>query len=299
MESVLLISYILLFSLGCVGSASIGFLHRSLKITLTKYLFILFLTLLFSVGRILLDSYLRSYKFYNNIPSAIHVIIGFIIALLIYYLIFRILTQMKNISQRIALVPTALVFFLQILRTIIYYLKGEELTAAIYPYMISLISFYLFFVGFTFWKGIDKNWNQAIQILIKRMGLITMLFAPLSAILYISIHLFGTRGVNVISLDFLYMGMWSLVSVSVVLQYLTRLGTIPDRTKADKFFLENFKISPREAEVLELILKGYSNKEIGNKLFISFTTARTHVSHIFEKTGVNSRMELVSKVMNF
>jgi len=246
-----------------------------------------------------LDSYLRTYSFYTAIPSAVHGAIGFIIALLLYYLIFRVLTQMKNISLTVALVPTALVFIVQILRTIVYYTIGEALTMAIYPFMISLISCYLFFVGFTFWKGIDKNWNQALQILIKKMGLITMVFAPISAVLYISFHIAGTSDNSTISLDFLYLGIWSLVSVSVVLHYLTRIGTIPDRTSADQFFLKNFSISPREAEVLELILKGYSNKEIGNALCISFTTSRTHVSHIFEKTGVSSRMELVSKVLNF
>ena len=299
MESVLFIVYILLFSLGCVGSASIGFLHSCLKMPLTKYLFLLFLAFLASVGRILLDFYLASYTFYTNIPSWIHVVIGLFIAISIYYLIFRILTQMNNISPTVAFAPTALVFFLQLMRTFVYYVMGEALSTALYPFMISLISFYLFFVGFSFYKGIDKNWNHALQILIRKMGILTMFFAPLSALLYISFHIFKLNSLNVISLDFLYLGMWSLVSVSVVLHYLTRIGTIPDRTSADKLFLDNFSISPREAEVLDLILKGYSNKEIGNALYISFTTARTHVSHIFEKTGVSSRMELVSKILNF
>lgn len=299
MESVIFVIYILLFSLGCVGSASIGFLHWCLKISLTKYLFLLFLALLVSVGRILLDSYLVSYAWYSNISSWVHVAIGLFIAISIYYLIFRILTQMNNTSIKVAFIPTALVFIIQLVRTLIYYVAGEQLTASLYPFMISLVSFYLFFVGFSFWKGIDKNWNYALQLLIRKMGIITMVFAPFSALLYISLHLLKLNDLHTISLDFLYLGMWSLVSVSVVLHYLTRIGTIPDRTSADQLFLDNFKISAREAEVLELILKGYSNKEIGNALYISFTTARTHVSHIFEKTDVNSRMELVSKIMNF
>lgn len=273
----------------------LGFFHRCLKMPLTKYLFLLFLILLASVGRILLDSYLASYSFYSNIPSYIHVVIGLLIAISIYYLIFRVLTHMSNISTRVAFVPTALVFFIQIVRTVIYYVMGDALTTALYPLMISLISFYLFFIGFSFYKGIDKNWNYALQLLIKKMGLLTMFFAPISAVLYILFHIFELNSLHSISLDFLYLGMWSLVSVSVVLHYLTRIGTIPERTSADTLFLKNFNISPRESEVLDLILKGYSNKEIGNTLFISFTTARTHVSHIFEKTGVNSRMELVSK----
>ncbi len=157
---------------------------------LTKYLFLLFLILLASVGRILLDSYLASYSFYSNIPSYIHVVIGLLIAISIYYLIFRVLTHMSNISTRVAFVPTALVFFIQIVRTVIYYVMGDALTTALYPLMISLISFYLFFIGFSFYKGIDKNWNYALQLLIKKMGLLTMFFAPISAVLYISFSYF-------------------------------------------------------------------------------------------------------------
>ncbi|MDA3811847.1 MAG: helix-turn-helix transcriptional regulator [Spirochaetaceae bacterium] len=299
MKPVLLITYILLFSLGCVGSASIGFLHKSLKTSLTRYLFYLFLTLLVSVGRILLDYFLSVLGFNLNIPMFIQIIVGIGIGTLVYYLIYKVLVELKNITPIKAFAPTAFIFILQIVRTIIYYVIGETLTMLLYPFMISLISFYLFFVGLSFKRGIDTNWNQALQILINKMGNITMVFAPLSAIVYISLHFMGRRGMNIISLDFLFLAMWSIVSVSVVLHYLTRLGTIPGKTTADQYFLDNFNISPRETEVLELILKGYSNKEIGDKLFISFTTARTHVSHIFEKTNVNSRMELVSKIMSF
>ncbi|MBL7006701.1 MAG: helix-turn-helix transcriptional regulator [Spirochaetia bacterium] len=165
--------------------------------------------------------------------------------------------------------------------------------------MIILISLYLFFVGFSFLRGIDNNVNRAVQKLLQAIGIILMIFSPISASVYLSIHFLGRGGNNLISLDFLLLAIMSFVSISVVLYYLTRIGTIPKKTTADQQFLDNFNLSPRETEVLELILKGYSNKQIGEKLFISFTTARTHVSHIFEKTSVNSRMELVSKVMNF
>ena len=148
-------------------------------------------------------------------------------------------------------------------------------------------------------RGIDNNVNRAVQKLLQAIGIILMIFSPISASVYLSIHFLGRGGNNLISLDFLLLAIMSFVSISVVLYYLTRIGTIPKKTTADQQFLDNFNLSPRETEVLELILKGYSNKQIGEKLFISFTTARTHVSHIFEKTSVNSRMELVSKVMNF
>jgi HD-GYP domain-containing protein (c-di-GMP phosphodiesterase class II)/DNA-binding CsgD family transcriptional regulator len=48
-------------------------------------------------------------------------------------------------------------------------------------------------------------------------------------------------------------------------------------------------LSDREVEILVLVARGLSNKEIGQALFISAITAKNHVAHIYEKTGVATR----------
>ena len=50
-------------------------------------------------------------------------------------------------------------------------------------------------------------------------------------------------------------------------------------------------LSGREREVYELVIQGRSNKEIAQTLFISESTAKVHVRHIFEKLGVHTRAE--------
>lgn len=52
-------------------------------------------------------------------------------------------------------------------------------------------------------------------------------------------------------------------------------------------------LSPREKEVLALILKDKSNKEIANELFISVRTVETHKQNLISKTGANSVAGLV------
>lgn len=52
------------------------------------------------------------------------------------------------------------------------------------------------------------------------------------------------------------------------------------------------KLSPRELEVLQLIAKGRSNKEIGEQLYIAERTVKSHVSHLLEKLELQDRTQL-------
>jgi DNA-binding NarL/FixJ family response regulator len=53
------------------------------------------------------------------------------------------------------------------------------------------------------------------------------------------------------------------------------------------------ELTPREAEVLAHIAAGLSNGEIASTLFVSEATVKTHINHIFAKTGLRDRAQLV------
>jgi DNA-binding NarL/FixJ family response regulator len=54
---------------------------------------------------------------------------------------------------------------------------------------------------------------------------------------------------------------------------------------------ERTGLSPRETEVHELLAQGLTNEEIAKLLYISLSTTKVHVKHIYEKLGVRSRLE--------
>jgi DNA-binding NarL/FixJ family response regulator len=56
-------------------------------------------------------------------------------------------------------------------------------------------------------------------------------------------------------------------------------------------------LSPRELEVLALIVDGLSNQEIADKLFISLATAKTHVRNILNKLAVDDRTQAAVHAM--
>jgi DNA-binding NarL/FixJ family response regulator len=58
---------------------------------------------------------------------------------------------------------------------------------------------------------------------------------------------------------------------------------------------ETEMLSQREAEVLELLAKGFLYKEIAEKMGVTYATVHTHIRHIYEKLHVRSRTEAVAK----
>lgn len=61
---------------------------------------------------------------------------------------------------------------------------------------------------------------------------------------------------------------------------------------------ESINLTAREEETLVLLSKGYSNKEIADRLNLSVETVRSHLKHIYEKMHVRSRAEAVARYMS-
>jgi len=59
---------------------------------------------------------------------------------------------------------------------------------------------------------------------------------------------------------------------------------------------DQYRLTPREKEVLELLVKGRTANYIANTLFISNATAKTHIKHIYQKAGVQSKQALLDLI---
>jgi DNA-binding NarL/FixJ family response regulator len=55
------------------------------------------------------------------------------------------------------------------------------------------------------------------------------------------------------------------------------------------------KLTAREREVLDLVVHGFSNKEIAERLSITVDAIRWHLKHIYQKLHIHSRMEMALK----
>jgi len=83
-------------------------------------------------------------------------------------------------------------------------------------------------------------------------------------------------------------------SVSNLVQYLRNLvQSFGEESKQKKFGL-----TPRELEIVSAVVAGYANKEIAEYFKISEDTVKHHLSNIFDKLGVSTRLELALFAVN-
>ncbi len=64
------------------------------------------------------------------------------------------------------------------------------------------------------------------------------------------------------------------------------------KAEADRRRAKAFGLTRREVEILKAVVAGYTNKEIAERSSISENTVKSHLTHIFNKSGASSRVEL-------
>lgn len=72
---------------------------------------------------------------------------------------------------------------------------------------------------------------------------------------------------------------------------------LPERIAQRKSIAERYQLTARELDVLELVLSGAGNKAIANELMIGLPTVKSHLQHVYRKTSVVTRTELVTKIV--
>jgi DNA-binding NarL/FixJ family response regulator len=88
----------------------------------------------------------------------------------------------------------------------------------------------------------------------------------------------------------------SLVSPSMASKLFTEFNALAERAE-DRQRALSPRLTERELEVLKLVAKGLSNREIGGELYIAENTVKNHVRNVLEKLQLHSRMEAVVYAM--
>ncbi len=84
-----------------------------------------------------------------------------------------------------------------------------------------------------------------------------------------------------------------VVAPAMMARLLSRFGELLRRAPDDR----ESRLTVRELDVLRLVVKGLSNREIAHDLFISQNTVKNHIRNILEKLHVRSRTEAATLAM--
>ncbi len=107
-----------------------------------------------------------------------------------------------------------------------------------------------------------------------------------------SIEIYG----GLIALLFAGVGIWlglKLTRKKEVVVFKEVAVSTSEPFTLDEKRLRQLGVTRRELEILELIASGMSNREIGEKLFVSENTVKTHSSRLFDKLGAKRRTQAV------
>jgi len=105
---------------------------------------------------------------------------------------------------------------------------------------------------------------------------------------------------GVIAIIFTGLGIWLALKLTkpkketIIIEKEIYVSTPSEFTLNEKE-LTKLEISKRELEVLQLMAKGMSNREIAETLFISLNTIKTHSSNLFVKLDVKRRTQAIEK----
>lgn len=107
-----------------------------------------------------------------------------------------------------------------------------------------------------------------------------------------SIEIYG----GLVALLFVCLGIWLGLKLTrkkevVVVKEVPVPNNVPFAINTSR--LRDLGITKRELEILELIARGMSNREIAEKLFVSENTVKTHSSRLFDKLSAKRRTQAV------
>lgn len=278
---------------------------------LQSYQYYQFLTVIFGIygllGSLLAQRILRSLESPPQLIVTVGQVIPFIgipFFIIGLYLLVKVCIEMtgKTISRKFTLVYFLfhLLFFL-VYGLVLLKLPPKETAAyTLFPpiiryTLIVLQSLIMTIAAFILLKGIHQLKNSS-----HRTGLRNFIFLFLSLqVIVLVLFILSDLSIYLTIAYLLLYFTGTLPSLLYLMKHMDMnwypLPSSEERGHLDDFIAKN-EITRREKEIIELILKGFTNQEIADSLFITLQTVKDHTHNVFLKTGVRNRVELINVI---
>lgn len=267
------------------------------------FLALLYLLLIIDNSLIYISEFSYSFQLLYETSTIVHIIIDLIyfgIILTARLIILEIFNDKFTIREKYICILIPII--LSILSVFASYETSDGLI---------FISFFiaLSYIGFHSYKNINNNPNifnektaKKYKIFILTIIVLNILGIIESSIYYIKY--FNNSYLYLIALESRFIS-FDIIKLLICIIGIKNLYSSFERLFDKKSigdelndFCIKYSLTNRQREIIELIIDGYSNKEISNTLHITEGTVKTHIYNIFKKTDISSRNQLLKKIIH-
>jgi DNA-binding CsgD family transcriptional regulator len=183
--------------------------------------------------------------------------------------------------------------------------------------LIVMISMALAFAGFGcfmvyYWIVLGNNVSRYRSVCedVYSFGFFVLIAGVLfGEIVKMALDYFGTMqlsysiALSLIGLFILVFLLWQMADGAVFADETREMGgsysaepevVLTDTTERAEALTKYFGLSPREQDVVQLLISGHTAPAICKELYLSIHTVKTHIKHIYRKTGVSKRQQLIA-----
>lgn len=304
MGQFILFSYILIFSAGFAGLFSLIVMRIRIRSRVLIPLFAFDALLLLALGIVAVFFYLKNVQAlisgeFSSLETALTVVSA-AINVSLYAVFLRVAKAALSPHEWRA---PASIAFRALCVCAMACLAGEtavalsgiaEIPRAFSVALYALIGAVVTLLGWLLVRAKASGEHSAVRFLLRGTGISCFFFVPLSVLEFI-LQLSDVQPYHPISVEYVFLLALTVIAVMSAVRSLasdaeTRPVSVSDDVAA------RYALTVREREMVALVARGLTNKEIAYELGISPATVRTHVYNLFQKTGVQSRIGLINKI---
>jgi len=248
--------------------------------------------------KITVSDYYQSAVF-DIFTTSIFFILPLVIIFATYHMVSLIWGMLQKKEPMTLKKISILIGTLFVISQIVFFIKPilfgslQQLSLKIAHFILYLTFSFLIFFIFYSTKGIKNKGRKdalnifAVILLAINLALISITFSAVFD--WISLN----AQMIILSIVVFTFNLFMVIFIKKFFHKYHTEYMIRSTTKFDEL-AERYNITKREREIIEFICRGKTNKEIGEELFITPLTVRDHISKIFTKTKVKSRLQLAN-----
>lgn len=148
-----------------------------------------------------------------------------------------------------------------------------------------------------------RKFSDFLRVVILTGVILVLLFFP-GFLVDLNFYFFQER-LKVLPKVFNFLGLffliWNIFGVYYGFRFIERFSNLNEEIsfKIPDEFYKYYRINSREKEILNLLLQGYTNKEISEKVYLSEGTVKNYIYNIFQKLNISNRMQILRKIFRF